>query len=225
MVKKAEINAIDVYDNLAEGYDEAIASLQQNVITRKFVREKVLSLTTAHLAALDFGGGTGLDIDWLSGAFEKVYFVEPSQKMREQAVERSRGVRNVVFTEMTDFRQWDLHTFNPAPSVTLANFAVLNSIVAIDEFFEVMATCMGPDALIFALVLDSLPGRLPLVKRIAAMFRRRNGAKSVVYHGKLHNTIVHPERRMKTAAGGHFEVTGEYAVENSSFILYLFRRK
>jgi hypothetical protein len=30
---------------------------------------------------------------------------------------------------------------------------------------------------------------------------------------------------MKTAAGGHFEVTGEYAVENSSFILYLFRRK
>src|SRR4051812_42274569 len=74
------------YDSIAEDYNTLDSKDPLNKIIRKKVRDSFLQNSRGEIA-LDFGGGTGLDLEWLSKAFSTVYFCEPSGKMKSLAIQ------------------------------------------------------------------------------------------------------------------------------------------
>jgi hypothetical protein len=219
------LNPPDVYDNLADGYDAAMEAVAQNVITRRAVRETVLSHTTNHAIALDFGGGTGLDLEWLSEAFDRVYFVEPSAKMRARALERGRGRTNIVYDQNNNFLNWNAQSFDPPPSVVLANFAVLNSILEVKDFFSALYKCTAPQALFFMVALNAIPGEHSFLKNLLNGLRVKFAKRSILCRGEVHNTIIHPEAVLRTAARDWFGIESVERLPDSQFTLYIFRRR
>ncbi|HXB43424.1 MAG TPA: methyltransferase domain-containing protein, partial [Puia sp.] len=125
---------------------------------RKYVG-KIFNENISSGNILDFGGGTGLDLPWLLGDKYKVYFLEPSSKMRSIA-EKSvfENTRTPFFIqENTDFNDW---TENNLPldekmNGVLANFAVLNCIPDIDRLFEKLSLICSDQCYIQATVLDT----------------------------------------------------------------------
>src|SRR3569832_2166660 len=101
---------IQFYDSIAEEYKALDSQEPSNTIVREKVKDRFLD-TVQGTAVLDFGGGTGLDLEWLSQRFTKVYFCEPSEKMRAQAIrfnaEKLKG-NPVVFlnNNQSDFQTW-----------------------------------------------------------------------------------------------------------------------
>jgi ubiquinone/menaquinone biosynthesis C-methylase UbiE len=220
-----EINEANVYDELAGEYDAAMAAVSQNIITRRFVKEKVLAMTTGHMVALDFGGGTGMDLEWLSEAFDKVFFVEPSSRMRQQALERAHGLHNVHFSEAADFRMWFGRPFAPAPTVVLANFGVLNSILSIENFFSSLQRVTGDQALVFALMLDTIPGESSFLRQLGNRWKLAFARRPVIFHGEVHHTIIHPLKSIHKASEGAFTPVESFKAERSPFTLHVFRKK
>src|SRR6185503_4690046 len=109
-------------------------------------------------AVLDFGGGTGLDLDWLSNNNRTIFFCEPSIGMRERAIYDHKNLPGdtVIFLDdfAADFRQWHLRLpFAVKVDAVLLNFAVLNCIPDIELLFQNLAMVVKPGGHIIALVL------------------------------------------------------------------------
>src|SRR5258708_6014192 len=74
------------YHNQAAGsYDQTMDKDPANKIIRQRVKEKLCSLLSSG-RVLDFGGGTGLDLEWLTARSYQVLFCEPSVSMRAKAI-------------------------------------------------------------------------------------------------------------------------------------------
>src|SRR5689334_15667174 len=124
---------IPFYDVIADDYDSYVEEIPSAAETRKEIAEIVLkNIRKGNL--LDFGGGTGLDLDWLTAHEFQIFFCEPSQKMREKAMLRnSEKLHSEKITflqgQQSDFRNWPAHPpFEKKMDAILANFAVLNNI-------------------------------------------------------------------------------------------------
>src|ERR1700722_678196 len=76
---------ISYYDEIADDYDAMLQRDASNKITREKVAEK-FTLLVKNGAVLDFGGGTGSDLGWLSGGNYDILFCEPSVGMRRKAI-------------------------------------------------------------------------------------------------------------------------------------------
>ncbi|HKR07122.1 MAG TPA: class I SAM-dependent methyltransferase, partial [Bacteroidia bacterium] len=142
MIAKANnyLSPIAFYDLIAEDYDLLLNQKPEDISIRHFVKKTFLSVVK-HGPVIDFGGGTGLDLPWLCENNFKIYFCEPSERMRTQA-KKFNAVKiksdRICFLEgpETDFHLWI--TKNPFPekaNAILANFSVLNCIADIDELF------------------------------------------------------------------------------------------
>src|ERR1017187_5336548 len=79
---------ISYYDEIAENYDAILNNDGANKIIRDIVAVKFSSLVKKGGYVLDFGGGTGGDLDWLIRQHYHVIFCEPSTAMRKIAVNR-----------------------------------------------------------------------------------------------------------------------------------------
>ncbi|HXS36113.1 MAG TPA: methyltransferase domain-containing protein, partial [Flavipsychrobacter sp.] len=140
MAKTKKIIACNSFYNIiADDYNSRLTESDNNV-------RKVVSLTFKRYVkegnVLDFGGGTGLDLQWLQDSGYKVFFLEPSVNMRAVAKKNTLNHTAIVFVENnTDFSKWSPEhlPFDGKVEGVLANFAVLNCIKNIDEFFSQVA--------------------------------------------------------------------------------------
>ena len=151
---------ISFYDEIAEQYDEILEQDQNNI----FVREKVAVVFSKLLPSglvLDFGGGTGKDLGWLTEKGYPVIFCEPSVKMREKAILFSK--KNLPGSDITfldnaaaDFVSWPFNLpFSQKVDGTLANFAVINSIPDIKLLFKNLSLVIKQGGHLLMLVLKS----------------------------------------------------------------------
>ena len=128
---------ISYYDEIAADYDAILKKDVTNLEVRKKVAEKFTSLVKAG-SVLDFGGGTGQDMGWLSMHHYNIFFCEPSNGMRQIAMNRSEkdfADAKIYFVDQnkTDFRKWEVVIpFESKVDAVLANFAVFNCIPDIE---------------------------------------------------------------------------------------------
>ncbi len=90
---------------------------------------------------MDFGGGTGADLKWLTENAYEVCFCEPSKAMRDIAIERNKKEiksQQIQFLqdEQADFTKWGSNTFPRKFDAILADFCVFNTIDDIKFMFS-----------------------------------------------------------------------------------------
>ena len=143
------------YNEIANSYDAILADDDNNRAIRNIVREKFTSIINEG-EVLDFGGGTGLDLDWLLAHKYQVVFCEPSEKMRGKAKDRHQNNSPVVFLDnaQTDFADW--HRQQPfliKRDAVLSDFAVFNCIENIDLLFKNLSSVLKSHGHLIVLML------------------------------------------------------------------------
>jgi ubiquinone/menaquinone biosynthesis C-methylase UbiE len=147
---------LSYYNSIAKQYNNMV-----NKNSDRTVREKVsnkFSSVVQNATVLDFGGGTGLDLEWLMKNNNKIIFCEPSGAMREVAMEAHKNLaeQNIIFLDElhADFRQWNVHPpIDEMVDAVLSNFAVLNCIPDIELLFKNLAPFIKDGGNVIALVL------------------------------------------------------------------------
>lgn len=147
---------ISYYNDIAAEYNSMVDK-NADINVRQLVAAK-FSNVVKYGVVLDFGGGTGLDLRWLSDNNDKIFFCEPSNAMRSIAFSTSKNLlnQNIIFLDeqSTDFRQWNKQLpFTEKVDAVLANFAVINCIPGIELLFQNIARLVKPGGSIIALVL------------------------------------------------------------------------
>ena len=222
---------ISYYDEIAHVYDQIMDADRSNELVRKLIREKLRRLVQSGWV-IDFGGGTGLDLEWLSRAGYHIIFCEPSDAMREKAIQLNKTTildQDIHFLDPanTDFKQWRMQApFSKKADALIANFGVINYIPELDELFQNLAAALKPGAHVLLVTL-----KLSLRKRLR--WHRRNALKSLVfripfvmyitYHTKVQTVFVHSEKEIRKAAAAHFEFRDSQPVTGFTLI-HLTRR-
>lgn len=234
MVKSVEIvPVLSFYNTIAEKYDSFMQGETDKRI-REFVRNRFIETVSAG-NILDFGGGTGLDLPWLLDHNEyNVFFLEPSSKMRDVAqnyVSVNAPTNNPTFlTQHLNIADWTHQQLPVAEKMdgVLANFAVLNCIKNIAEFFEKIALVCNQGAHVTTTILDS---RIPTIIRKYPLRAKVSAILGMVtkiynqYNGISHATYLHPLKQLKAAAAAHFDFVSCTHIEASDFALVTFIRK
>jgi len=218
---------ISYHDEVAEDYNAVMDSHGPNQLIRQRVKEKFCSLTPQG-SVLDFGGGTGLDLGWLTAAGYEVVFCEPSVGMRNQAMEYERTVLKsdkVTFLEgeRTDFLTWEQTLpFAAKVDAILSDFGPLNYIPDLGQVFRCLSRVIRPGGHFVLLVL-----RLPFRKRLK--WHRRNAIGSLLfrhtfrmyipYKGHRQVVFVHTEKEIRKAAAPWFSYGGSELLEDHDFTL------
>jgi SAM-dependent methyltransferase len=222
---------VSFYNEIAGQYDQIMDADRSNEQVRQKLKEKLRGLVRSGWV-IDFGGGTGLDLDWLSEAGYNIYFCEPSEAMRTRAMalnnfEKLR--RNIIFleAEKTDFTKWDKQPPFPGKADALiANFGVVNYIPDLKGLFENLSIVLPTGAPVLLVTL-----KLPFRKRLK--WHRRNalwslltGKTFVMYIRHIRErqiVFVHSANSIRKAASGWFEFRESEPV--TSFTLLHLTRK
>jgi SAM-dependent methyltransferase len=191
------------------------------------VKEKFCGLAPVG-KVLDFGGGTGLDLGWLTAGGYDVIFCEPSVEMRNQAIELEKSslkCGRIKFLEGdgTNFLTWEqTPPFAGKVDAILSDFGPLNYIPDIKKLFKSLAGVISPGGYFLLLVLH-----LPFKKRLK--WHRRNAVVSLLSGGtfrmyipyKEHRQMVfvHTEKEIAKAAAPWFRWGGAETMKEHDFIL------
>lgn len=204
---------LSYYDEVARTYNAIIDQDKTNQVVRQKVKETFLSFVKSG-TVIDFGGGTGLDLEWLSAAGYKIVFCEPSSSMREKAMEYNNTVLQnplIIFVDppKTDFEKW--HTYPPFSEpvdAMLSNFGVINYIQDINNLFCSIAAVVRPGGHFIAIMLD-----FTLNKRLK--WHRRNAIRSLLfrvpfkmyipYKDQRQTVFVHTVKEIKKASAKYFD--------------------
>jgi SAM-dependent methyltransferase len=221
------------YDAIAAEYEEILLREPVNASLRQTVAEEFL-VRVPQGKVMDFGGGTGLDLEWLVGGKYQILFCEPSRGMRAQAVARC-GLRipasQVRFLEQeeTDFRIWG--TSPPCGmelEAILANFGVLNCLADTGRFFQMLGPLLKKGGRVVALVLDKKAGlqfRHLLGKPYLPVPYRTPRKTRIGYGGQEHTAYYHPLKKLvreAVLAGMHLEFLRPMA--GSPFVLLIVKK-
>ena len=231
---------ISYHDQAADSYEQTMDKNPANKIIRQRVREKLCGLLPSG-RVLDFGGGTGLDLGWLTAQSYQVLFCEPSVAMREKAIQYNDTILHsdrITFldTDKTDFSTWhrELPFAQPCDAV-LSDFGALNYIPDIGLLFRNMARILKPGGHFVLLIL-----RLNLKKRWR--WHRRNTVRSLLFRtpyimyipyeqattaGDANNVakagrqtvFVHTSKEIQEAAAPYFTFGEEEPLEAYDFTL------
>jgi SAM-dependent methyltransferase len=229
----AKLN-ISYYDEIANSYNEILNRENSNKVVRQQVKEKFTSLLQPGQWVLDFGGGTGLDLEWLTANKFNILFCEPSVMMKETAVQyNNRELHNshILFLDRdkTDFSTW--HANLPFPQKVdgvLCNFGVINNIPDIELLFKTFALVTKPGGQFVALFLH---------RSLKKMWKwhRRNTIRSLVYGTPFSMHVQHKERQQivfvhsvkeikKAASSAFFYVSHECLGESGFILIHLVRK-
>jgi SAM-dependent methyltransferase len=215
------------YNDLANTYDSILEQTGSNKTVRQKVAEKFCS-TVKSGWVMDFGGGTGLDLKWLTDNNYKIFFCEPSFQMRQQAVNYNDNIlhsSNIRFLDdtKTDFKTWNNKLpFSEKLNGILSNFAVFNNIYDLELLFKNLALVLNPGADIITLVLinsvkknlrtNFLKALISLVFKKPFIFYVRNKAlKQIVY--------LHSVKQIKKASNKYFNFCSCEPLTKSGFLL------
>ena len=170
---------VSYYNEAAATYDSIMQKDQSNKIVREKVKEKFTAVVKSG-SVLEFGGGTGLDLEWLAAEGYTIFFCEPSFAMREKAIHYNESIlrsSKVTFIEAakTDFTNWQTNAPCSAKfDAILSNFGVLNYIPDIRALFNHLAVVLKPGGDFVFLVLH-----LDFKKRFR--WHRRNAIHSLIF--------------------------------------------
>jgi SAM-dependent methyltransferase len=211
-----KLNVIDqniaYYNEVAVTYNSIIDSDETNGFVRQKVKDKFLALVKSG-TVLDFGGGTGLDLEWLTAANYKIYFCEPSDAMRNQAINYYNSINPDAIVEFldehqTDFRKWP--STSPFPTKfdgILSNFGVINYIPGISALFQSLAGVVRPGGHFVGIMLDlDLRKRLKWHRRnaIRSLFLRESFKMYIPYKQHKQAIFVHTASEVKKASAPYF---------------------
>ena len=224
---------ISFYNEIAGQYNAILKAEDTNSIVRSKVAGKFHDIIKSGLV-LDFGGGTGLDLDWLLGFQYEVFFCEPSAGMRQMAIQRNADLLhsshiNFLAQEKTDFAKWhqDL-PFSQQVDAILSNFAVINNIADIQTLFSALARVLKPGAHMMALMLDSrwqtLFRRHPMAF-LKFLFNCRTISLKVQFKGNEQTVYLHTMNKIREASSTHFDFSSSESIKGSGFILIDLVRK
>jgi SAM-dependent methyltransferase len=218
---------ISYHDAAAAEYNAVMDSHRPNHLIRQRVKEKFRSLAPLG-KVLDFGGGTGLDLGWLTAGGYEVLFCEPSACMRDQAVIYEKNVLKsgrITFLEkeQTGFHTWQ-HTppFPGKVDAILSDFGPLNYIPDIRRLFTSLAGVIRPGGYFLLLVLH-----LPFSKRwkwhrrnaMASLLFRRTFRMYIPYKDHRQTVFVHTEKEITKAAAPWFRHGGTELLAQENFTL------
>lgn len=222
-------------DNIV--YYNAIANEYNDMLDKKpdrIIREKVATTfctIVKDAVVLDFGGGTGLDLRWLSDKNHTIYFCEPSAGMRETAIRNCAGLlHNVIFLDdlSSDFRQWHLHPPLPVKAdAVLSNFAVLNCIPDIAVLFENLATVVKPGGNFMALVLTkSLKKMLSrnLYSTVKSFIHNTPASINIRYKKHRQTVYIHSIKEIIKASQNYFDFCSNEVLHTAGFTLIHLKR-
>lgn len=235
--KKLDLPATDqnisYYNEVAKSYDAIMKQDEKNQIIRGLVAQKFVSLVPMG-SVIDFGGGTGLDLHWLSKAGYHIYFCEPSVAMREEAIKSNITLLNndniiMLKSDQSDFRYWQSqHRFFQPIDGVLSNFGVINYIPDIHLLFDVMADIIKPGGHFILTML-----RLDFKKRFK--WHRRNAIRSLLlkkpfkmyipFKKELQNVFVHTRAEIQIASREYFNYHEFDLLPSIDFVLIDLVRK
>ena len=225
------VDPIRFYDRIAPEYNATLT--QPDEIVRRIFSETFLNIVkTGNI--MDFGGGTGLDLLWMVQNFQKVYFMEPSQKMREIARETAARhyMKNLVeFLENhLDFNLWSESNLPVQEKMDgiAANFAVFNCIENLDVLFEKLTLICHKNGHILATVINSdffsiWKNYSPIVAIKSIMNKRLR-----VYNN--HNGVGHPTyffqlKYLKSTSSKFFNFISYKPIPGSPFAILILSKK
>jgi SAM-dependent methyltransferase len=224
---------ISFYNEIAGQYNAILNAEDTNSIVRSKVAGKFHDTTKSGLV-LDFGGGTGLDLDWLVGFQYEIFFCEPSAGMRQMAIKRNTDLLhslhiNFLEQEKTDFTRWHQQLpFSQQVDAILSNFAVINNIADIQSLFAAMARVLKPGAHLMALMLDNrwqtLSRRHPAAY-LKSLFNRRTINLKVQFKGYEQTVYLHTMNKIRKASSTYFDFCYSESISGSGFILIDLIRK
>lgn len=216
---------ISYYDEIAGRYDAIMDEERSNAVVREMVGSRFRKAVPKG-RVLDFGGGTGADLGWLTEKGYEVVFCEPSTGMREKAFDRFRdqalsGSIDFLSGEAADFGTWHAQLPFTAPvDGILANFAVLNSIPDIGSLFGNLALVLRPGGTLIALVL-----RPTWRQTLRFLLRRGPGTYVMHFNKHRHQVFVHTSESLRSASSAYFSFAGWESFTGSSFCLIQLTRK
>ncbi|MEN0052185.1 MAG: class I SAM-dependent methyltransferase [Mucilaginibacter sp.] len=221
---------ITFYNEIATDYDAILDKESSNETVRKSVREKFTN-TVKNGWVLDFGGGTGRDLDWLVKDQYQVVFCEPSEGMRNKAIEHHKGAtpEQIIFlnNDQIDFSQWhNKSPFDTKVDAILSDFAVLNCIGDLDLLFKNLGQRIKPGGHFFALMLQhgyKKTKRWKLAEGLRALVNSKPLRINVTYNNHLQTVYVYTPEQIKKASAPDWDM---HASENLfEFTLFHFTRK
>ena len=184
---------VSYYNEAAGTYDSIMQQDHSNKIVREKVKEK-FTATVKSGSVLEFGGGTGLDLEWLAAEDYRIFFCEPSSAMREKAIHYNESILRspkVTFMEAakTDFTHWQANApWSTQFDAILSNFGVLNYIPDIGELFKNLAVVLKPGGHFVFLILH-----LDFKKRLR--WHRRNAIHSLIFRRTFKMYIPYKENK------------------------------
>jgi len=225
---------ISYYDEIADSYDEILNRENSNKLVRQQVKEKFTSLLQPEQCVLDFGGGTGLDLEWLTANNYNIIFCEPSVIMREKAIQYNNTKlhnNTILFLggDKTDFSTWNMSPpFSQQVEGILCNFGVINCIPDIEFLFKNLALVTKPGGHFVALFLDRSLKKMWKWHRRNTMRSLVFGSQFIMYvHHKEHKqtVFVHSVKEIKKAAASSFDYGSHKSLAESGFTLIHLIRK
>ena len=219
------------YNAIANEYNEMLDTIPDKIVRNK-VADKFCSAVNDGVI-LDFGGGTGLDIQWLTDKNFTIFFCEPAIGMRERAISAYSNLpqHKIIFLDdsATDFRQWHLQLpFPTQVDAVLCNFAVLNCIPDIELLFQNLALVIKPGADMIALVLSKkLKNKLNITFRsiLKSFISYRPTTLNLTYKKHRQTVYVYSIKEIIKAASKKFSFCSSEILPGSGFTLIHLRRK
>ena len=228
---KNNTNNILYYDAIAPEYNNMMENDADKIVRGK-VGNKFCSIVKDG-AVLDFGAGTGLDIQWLTDKGFTVFFCEPSSGMRERAINAHSNLQHnkIIFLDnsVTNFRQWHLQLpFSEKVDAVLSNFAVLNCIPDIEFLFQSLTLVVKPGGNMIVLVLTKkLKNKLSLNFR--SMFKSfiQHVPVTINMRYKKHEQTVYiySIKEIIKASAKHFILCSTEVLPASDFTLIHLKHK
>ena len=224
---------ISYYNEIADSYDNILDQKDSNKIIRQKIAKKFCDIVEGG-NVLDFGGGTGLDLEWLVNKGYSVFFCEPSSGMREKAVNYNKNFlhnNSIIFLDdnRTDFTQWNKQL--PFPSkvdAVLANFAVINNIADIALLFNALSLVSKPGAHFIALILDNdfkKTLRSRLYRNIRSFIFRKPFSFQIQHKENRQTVFIYTIKEIKRASAGFFDFCSHEFLYQSGFSLIHLIRK
>ena len=216
---------INFYNEIANDYDAIMDREGSNGVVRKQVADKFLD-TVAPGRVLDFGGGTGSDLGWLTDNYYHVLFCEPSARMKELALRRYNrrilpGHVEFLSGAAVDFTNWnEALPFYPLADGILANFAVINCIEDIGLLFRNLARVIRPGGGLIALVLR--PKWTHVAGSLAGL---EPDTLEIRYKDHEQTVFVHTTRAIRRASRAFFSFRSRKSIRGSVFSLIHLTRK
>ena len=230
---KYDSDSNEYYNSISCKYDDILNSNPLNIKIRNEVKQYFLKNVSGKYI-LDFGGGTGKDLEWLTDAGYNVFFCEPSDGMRNIAVQNNKDLESsgrITFldSETANYVNWsnDEPPFNKKVDAILSNFAVLNSINELAILSEKLALVTQTGSHFIFTVLNLNLKKFSyrnILGMIQSVLKDNCPSINIKNEGKSLKTYLHTKRKLISSMKKHFSYVNNFPLSGRIFNIYHFVR-